>query len=111
MFILIKAEAFTADVFLMRGDDGIEAMDSSVSRVDVMCSSTCRPGVLARALWVRYLCHTIVGLQWSRAILNVSIWKLIVDSGYRAAGAVSAVNGRQEGLGKSAEWRLQRKVW
>lgn len=110
MFIVIKAEAFTADVFSMRGDDGIEAMDSSVSRVDVM-SDTCRPGVLARARLVRYLCHTMVGLQWSRAILNVSIWKLIVDSGYRAAGAVSAVNGRQEGLGKSAEWRLQRKVW
>lgn len=38
-------------MFLMEGDDGDEAFGSSVCQVDVMCRSTCSPGVPARAQW------------------------------------------------------------
>lgn len=64
MFILIKAEVFTADVFSSKGDDAIEAMGSSVCQVDVMCGcSTCRPGVLARARSVIFVPHNSWGLN------------------------------------------------
>lgn len=57
MLVLIKAEVFTADVCLMKGDDVIEAMGSSVCQTDVMCGSTCPPGVLARVRWGRFVPH------------------------------------------------------
>lgn len=44
-------------MFLMEGDDGDEAFGSNVCQVDVMCRSTCSPGVPARAQWGELLPH------------------------------------------------------
>lgn len=49
MFILLNAKVFTPDVFLMKGDDGIDVTGSNVCQVDAMSRSTCWPGIPARA--------------------------------------------------------------